>query len=140
MKQHLSLDLALYEYAEQIFDERVLEMRKDQAAGLRCRWGTLGGPLPLDPATTGSPDHRPAPRSPPPSTHPPRGRPPPTRRGRGLLASSPPSPTPTIRYKWNKVSPPSERRPSRPDAWPHTACQMTCSREGCEYDTETNLD
>ena len=37
MKEYFSLDLALYEYAEKIFDERLMQMRKDQAEGMRCR-------------------------------------------------------------------------------------------------------
>ena len=37
MKEYFSLDLALYEYAEKIFDERIMQMRKDQAEGMRCR-------------------------------------------------------------------------------------------------------
>ena len=38
LKRVLSLDLALYEYAVRIFDERIAQMRMDQANGLRCRY------------------------------------------------------------------------------------------------------
>ena len=38
LEKHLRLDLALYEFAEKLFDERVAAMRRDQAAGLRCRF------------------------------------------------------------------------------------------------------